>query len=239
MSKLKDFVRKKLVALPFAISKNIAVDQLAFKVIKKYLKAESNSIDVGCHKGEIMDYILKCAPSGSHFGFEPIPYLYHDLQLKYGDKVKIYPYALSNEEGHSTFNLVTSNPAYSGLIKRNYDREEKDTIINVQVKRLDDIIPNDVKIDFIKIDTEGGEYGVLQGGVSLIERCKPIILFEHGMGASEYYGTKPCMVYDFFKNLDMHIHLVGELLNTTPQPMSKEAFEDEFYSKKNYSFIAL
>jgi FkbM family methyltransferase len=238
MSIIKDFVRKKLLSLPFAISKNIAVDQLTFRVLKKHLRPNSNCIDVGCHKGEIMDHILKYAPTGHHFGFEPIPFLYEKLLLKYKSKVNIYPFALSNEEGQSSFNLVTSNPAYSGLIKRKYDREEKDTVIHVQVKRLDDVISEKINIDFIKIDTEGGELGVLQGGERLIQRCKPIILFEHGIGASEFYGTKPAMVFDFFNKLNMRIFLLSELLTSSPKPLTKEAFEDQFYSKKCYIFIA-
>ncbi len=238
MSKIKDFVRKKLIALPFAISKNIAVDQLTFKVIKKYLNSFSNCIDVGCHKGEIMDYIIKFAPGGHHLGFEPIPYLYLDLLAKYKGKVTIHPYALGDTDGISNFNLVTSNPAYSGLIKRNYDKKEQDTSITVKVKRLDDIIPCETRIDFIKIDTEGGEYGVLKGAEKLIQRCKPMVLFEHGMGASEFYGTKPEMVFDFFKNLEMHIFLLEEVLKDAPEALGKEAFEDQFYKKKSYIFIA-
>lgn len=238
MSWIKDTIRKLLVAMPFAVSKNIGVDQLTFKIIKQNLKDNSNCIDVGCHKGEIMDYIIKCAPNGHHHGFEPIPEMYDKLISKYKNKVSIYPYALSDEAGTSSFNLVTTNPAYSGLIKRKYDRDEKDTTINVEVKRLDDVLSSDTRIDFIKIDTEGGEYGVLKGAEALIRRCKPMVLFEHGMGASEYYGTKPEMMFQFFESLDMHIYLLDEMLKPHPKPLNKEAFEDQFYNRKSYIFIA-
>jgi FkbM family methyltransferase len=238
MSSIKDTIRKILVGLPFAISKNIGVDQLTFKIIKQNLKDNSNCIDVGCHKGEIMDYIIKCAPNGHHHGFEPIPDLYDRLLAKYKSTVSIYPYALSYEAGTSSFNLVTTNLAYSGLIKRKYDREESDTTITVEVKRLDDVLPSDIRIDFIKIDTEGGEYGVLKGAESLIRRCKPMVLFEHGMGASEYYGTKPEMMFQFFESLDMHIFLLDEMLKDNPKPLDRAGFDDQFYNRKSYIFIA-
>ncbi len=239
MTKIKDNFRKLLVSLPFAVTKNIAVDQLTFKVIKKYLKVDSNCIDVGCHKGEIMDYMLKCAPSGEHYGFEPIPFLYDNLIKKYQGKVKIFPYALSDVEGQSNFNLVTTNPAYSGLIKRKYDKEESDTSITVDVKKLDDLIDSNIKIDFIKIDTEGGEFGVLKGGAKIIQKYKPIILFEHGMGASEFYGTKPEMIFDFFESMEMSVYLLSEVVKkVNKKSMSKSEFSRQFYEKLNYIFVA-
>ena len=93
---------------------------------------------------------------------------------------------------------MLSNPAYSGLVKRRYDRpHERDTTIVVQQDLLDNIVPDDIRIDFIKIDVEGGELGVLRGAKRTILRSRPWIVFEHGKGAADCYGTRPGQVHEF------------------------------------------
>ncbi len=235
---LKDKLRKVALKLPFAITRNIAIDQATFKIMKDILKPSSNCIDVGCHKGEIMDVILKYAPSGTHFGFEPIPYLNKNLHSKYGSKVKIYNYALADFEGTSTFNLVDSNPAYSGLKKRKYDKVEQDSKIEVSVKKLDDVIAHDIKIDLIKIDTEGAEYQVLQGARKLIEKNKPAIIFEFGIGGSDIYGTTPDMMFAYFESLAMKIYVINKQFNAHTKSVSLQEFNKIFEDNIDYLFLA-
>lgn len=70
---IKDTIRKGLNALHLDLTKNLKYDRLTKEVIARSLKNNSNAIDAGCHKGEILDLILKHAPNGKHFAFEPIP----------------------------------------------------------------------------------------------------------------------------------------------------------------------
>jgi FkbM family methyltransferase len=236
--KIKDFIRKVALNLPFAISKNIAIDQATIKLFSKILKPNSNCIDVGCHKGEIMDIMLKYAPQGKHLAFEPIPFLNEKLKSKYQSKISIYDCALSDFEGNSTFNLVNSNPAYSGLIKRKYDKEESDSQIHVKVKKLDNIINPSQKIDLIKIDTEGAEYGVLMGAKETIKHNKPIIIFEFGLGASDFYNTTAEMMFDFFDELNMGIITIEKNMNLD-EFLSKSEFAKIYADNTHYLFLAL
>lgn len=165
--------------------------------MKKILKKNSNCIDIGCHKGEILDLILKYAPESKHYAFEPIPSSFDELQ-KYKNKAQIFPYALFDSEGTSIFQLVKNAPAYSGLKRRSYDiANPKIEEIEVEIKKLDASIPLDEKIDFIKIDVEGAEFGVLKGAKNLLTKNKPTILFECGKEACDFYGTNPFDLYDF------------------------------------------
>src|SRR5690606_32774538 len=107
----------------------------------------SNCIDVGCHKGEILHFILKYAPQGRHFAFEPIPTFYNRLQTKFGSKAHIYPFALSDSNGQTTFNWVKNAPAFSGLKQRTYLVKNPDIeVIPVKIRMLDELIPQDVQI---------------------------------------------------------------------------------------------
>lgn len=236
---MKHWIKKFLRSLPFALSKNHAYDLLTEKIIKSVCKPDSNCIDVGCHKGEIMDIILKYAPQGHHTGFEPLPDFCERLKYKYrtNQKISISDFALSDHRGTSSFNYVISNPAYSGIKKRKYDREEKDTRIEVKTETLDEILQNHPKIDLIKIDVEGGEYQVLLGAKSSIRRDGPVIIFEHGKGASDIYGTQPDDIFDFFQSLDYSIYNLVTYLEEG-SAFQKSEFNDEFYSGRNYYFVA-
>ena len=47
-----------------------------------------------------------------------------------------------------------------------------------KVDTLDNIIPPNEKIDFIKIDVEGSEWDVIEGATNLIMKWKPMIMLE-------------------------------------------------------------
>lgn len=197
-------------------------------------------MDVGCHKGEILDLFLQYAPQGAHFGFEPIPGLYEGLVKKYAaaPNCRLFDIALSDKTGASSFNYVVSNPSYSGLLKRTYDHpNERDTLITVRTERLDDVVPTEQKIDLIKIDVEGGEMLVLKGATKTLMRCKPVVIFEHGLGASELYGATPEHLYDIFEQCGLQVSLMSRFLKKMP-PLSKEAFCRHYYQKLDYYFIA-
>lgn len=237
---MKEFVKAILKKSPIALSKNHLYDKQTQRIIKKYVSGDACTIDVGCHKGEILDLLYAAAPSGTHYGFEPIPDMYQGLVKKYSNQSNciIKNVALSTEKGTSTFNHVVSNPSYSGLLKRDYDKpNEVDTSIDVETDLLDNIIPNDQHVTLIKIDVEGAEYLVLQGAKKTISRCKPIVVFEHGLGASDHYGTTPEQVYDYFDSCGLSIYNLGAFLKEG-LPLSKEAFSAQYHGRKHYYFVA-
>ena len=237
---MKSLIKEWIKKIPLPLTRNHHYDLLTKKIIKSELKENSNCIDVGCHKGEIMDLFIKAAPQGKHFGFEPIPNLYKALQHKYASNpnCKVFNLALSDTKGNSTFNYVVSNPSYSGLVKRAYDKKnEKDKQINVKVDLLDEIIDKHIKIDMIKIDVEGGEYQVLKGARKTIQQNKPLVIFEHGLGASEYYGATPDQVYLLFEETGLSISLLEDFVKKK-KPLDIAQFNKQFYDKLNYYFIA-
>lgn len=225
---------------PFALSKNHRYDRLTSTIIRKHCTSQSNCIDVGCHKGEVLDEFLKVAPKGTHFAFEPVPALFQHLVRKYENEPHclIYDYALGNAEGATAFNYVISNPAYSGIKKRKYDRDhEKDQLITVEQKRLDDIIPSDTKIDLIKIDVEGGDLDVMVGAKRLITTWRPLIIFEFGIGGSDIYGANPEKFFDFLNEISYEVSLLDSFLKKRP-PLTLQDFHKQFTKRLNHYFIA-
>jgi len=236
---IKDILRKILIFLHVDLTKNLQYDRLTKAIMKKTIQKTHNCIDIGCHKGEILDVILTCSPEGKHYAFEPIPYLFAELEKKYKHKASIFPYALSENGGFSTFQLVKNAPAYSGLKQRRYDISNPEIEeIEVEIKTLDELIPWDEEIHFIKIDVEGGEFGVLKGAKKLLTKNKPTILFECGKGASDYYGTDPLELYDFIADeVGLKIHTLKSYIKGN-LPLTKIEFEKCFNTNAEYYFVA-
>lgn len=233
-------VKSILKKIPVDITKNQKYDSQTKKVIKKVCTDRTNCIDIGAHKGEVLDIMLKHAPNGQHYAFEPIPQMYTDLVEKYKDTpaCKIYDYALSNSKGVAQFNYVVSNPSYSGLKKRRYDRKnEVDTKIEVKTERLDEVLPKDYLPDLIKIDVEGGELLVLEGAKETISKAKPVIIFEHGLGASDFYGSTPEKVYQLMQSCGLVVSTMQRWLNGDKH-FTQEQFSDTYHKSIDYYFIA-
>ena len=153
------------------------------------LGEEDNCIDVGANEGTVMRDIVRCAPRGHHIAYEPIPQLHGRLVNEFPG-VDVRCAALSNSSGTSPFRYVTTNSGYSGLRERTYPGPVEIEMLDVQLERLDDL-PKEFAPALIKIDVEGAEREVVEGGIQMIKRHQPIVIFEHGRGAADHYGTRP------------------------------------------------
>lgn len=237
---IKNIVRETLIFLHIDLTKNLKYDRLTKAIMKKCIKSNDNCIDIGCHKGEILDLMLKYAPHGKHLAFEPIPYLYHNLKDKYENKALVFPFALSNEEGQATFQFVKNAPAYSGLRRRRYDISNPEIEeITVEKQTLDNIVSTENEINFIKIDVEGGEFDVLKGSKRvLLDSKRIIIIFECGKGGTDYYGVTPNDIYSFLtKEIGLNLYTLSSFLKDE-QSISEEDFKQYFQTNKEYYFIA-
>lgn len=207
-------------------------------IMRVVLRAQSCCIDVGAHTGSILSEMVRLSPRGKHFAFELIPELYQALKGTFS-QVSVYDYACSDAEGDSSFFHVKNNPAYSGLKMRRYDQPDP-VVTEIKVRKclLDGVIPRDQKIDFIKIDVEGGELGVLRGAKRIIKEHMPFIVFESGKGASDYYGTDGEKLYDYLAGeCGMEINTLDGFLCGSA-PLTRQLLADEFNSVAHYYFIA-
>ncbi|MFT6843912.1 MAG: FkbM family methyltransferase [Flavobacteriales bacterium] len=236
---MKDLIRKILCFLHLDLTKNLEYDRLTKLILKKVLTENSNCVDIGCHKGEILELMLSYAPKGNHIAFEPLPHLFQNLKNIFGNQVTIYPFALANENGASTFHFVKNAPAYSGIKKREYAVENPDIEeIDVELKKLDEVIDPNIKIDLIKIDVEGAEFNVLKGAENLLKAHKPTVVFECGLGASEFYDTHPGDVYSFFvDSIGLKLFTLKAFIQNRPS-MTKKEFITLYQDKKEYYFVA-
>lgn len=159
------------------------------------LAPDSNCIDVGAHRGDVLREMRRLAPHGRHIAFEPVPESHEALRREFPD-VDVRAVALANAPGEASFVHVPALPSYSGFRRHTYPSPQVTNEIIVRVEALDTALPDGYVPTLIKVDVEGAERQVFEGAIETISRYRPTIVFEHGVGAADHYGTSPEHVYD-------------------------------------------
>lgn len=213
-------------------------DTYMTQIISRVLAKDSNCIDVGCYEGEFLSLMLRLAPLGYHHAFEPIPRLAKKIKQEFPG-IDIRQIALSDSEEEVDFHSVISKPAYSGLQKRTYpNATEIIEVIKVKSRRLDDLLTPDFRIHLIKIDVEGSELLVFKGAIRTLKTYKPYILFEHGRGAADHYGTTPEMIYELLVHeCDLKLFRLKDWLEDLT-PLSLQEFVSIYEHGSIWNFLA-
>jgi FkbM family methyltransferase len=195
----------------------------------------SNAVDIGAHSGEVLDEILRVAPDAHHIAFEPLPHLAAALQQRLPG-VCVRNVALGDQPGEVPFTHVVDRPGWSGLLPRpTPDGEDaKIETITVKLERLDDALPDDYVPALIKIDVEGAELGVLQGARATLALHHPLVIFEHGLGSADHYGTAPEQIHDLLcADLGYRVFdLQGG------GPYDRAGFVETFHTSARVNFLA-
>lgn len=242
---VKDLVKEMVVGSPLEplaravygwVSTTGRYDRETLQVMDRILRPNSNCIDIGCYKGDMLREMLRRSPRGCHFALEPIPEKFERLKTRF-PTVNLHNVAASDRAGTATFHHVVSTPALSGLARRSCIKDQRVQEIRVPTARLDDLIPSDVAVRFIKLDVEGAELLVFRGAVELIRRCHPYIVFEHGIGGADELGAGPREVYDLLTENGLVISLMDDWLKGH-SPLAREAFCQQFTSRENFYFMA-
>jgi FkbM family methyltransferase len=234
---IKKALREILIWSRLDFTVNLKVDRLTRAVMRKILKKDSNTIDVGCHKGEILQRALRLSPAGRHAGFEPIPDLFEALREKFSGRADIYPFALFDSEGEGEFYIVENAPGYSSLRRRELEFGACYRPVTVNLRKLDSFFDASRRIDFIKIDVEGSELQVLKGAAALLARDRPLLLFECGKGGYDYFNDSPLEIYQYLSLLGYNIYTM-EAWAGGRGPLPTHLFLGQFARNDNYYFVA-
>lgn len=197
------------------------------------LSPRAHCIDVGAHEGSLLRHMLELAPAGRHLAYEPLPELAAELETRFPD-AEIRNAALGDISGESTFVHVTNHPAYSGFRRRALPADATTREIRVIVERLDDSLPEGFQPEFVKVDVEGAELQVFRGARDTLERYKPMVWFEHGIGAADRYGTRPAEVYELLAQ-DVGLRIFDA---DGGGPYSRSGFEETFARGGIFNFLA-
>ena len=158
--------------------------------------------DVGAHKGESIKSYAKTFKLDEVYSFEPSRLNFDQLQInsiKYKNKYKIEKIIIENfalgssktlgvfnqskESSSSTFKNINQKSKYFKKKRLFFNIKGKyfEKTYKVPIDTLDNYIREKkiLKIDFLKIDTEGYEYEVLNGLKNNFDKVKMIFLEHH------------------------------------------------------------
>ena len=160
----------------FHARRNLRWGERELAYLPHLVDPDRGAIDVGANKGVYSYFLARLCPSV--VAFEPNPKLIPVLRRCVASNVRVEPVALSNHRGEVEMRLPRTARGVSnqlGTLRRTESFPDYVTI-NVQAARLDDYHFDN--IGFMKIDVEGHELEVLEGGRETIARCRPTLLLE-------------------------------------------------------------
>jgi FkbM family methyltransferase len=213
-------------------------DALTLRVFERALGRASSYVDVGTHRGELLRHVVRLAPEGRHHAFEPIPALARSLRERF-PRVEVHEAALAEAPGRSEFRHVRNDSAYSGLRPRLYDRPDPVVeLLSVDVTTLDAAVGEDEEIRLVKVDVEGGELGVLRGGLGLLRRCRPVVVFEAGWRSTGQYGVGPDDLTSLLGDVcSFDVTTLPRWLDARP-PCTRAEFARHWETGDEYYFLA-
>ncbi|BAZ17118.1 methyltransferase FkbM family protein [Calothrix sp. NIES-4071] len=205
--------------------------------LPRIIDKSMNCIDVGAHLGSVLSVIKELSPHGKHIAIEPIPYKYQWLKQKYPD-VKVLQVAVSDSVGEVDFYLQPQRSGFSGL-RLHSPVDEQVEVLKVKCVKLDDIVPPDQPIGFIKIDVEGGELAALRGSESIIQNFQPSIIFECTNSGLTAYDIKPLDIYEFFDARSYSIFLIKDWLSGNEPLVYEQFLKSMQYPFQAFNFLAI
>lgn len=171
--------------------------------LKRNLKSTSVFVDVGSNYG--WHSIMSSKLCKTVYSFEPQNYMY-EIQMKniYQNNIKnitLLKYGIGNTNERLTMSPIN--------YKENVNFGDLSIGIggeSIDVRTIDDL--NLGRVDIIKIDVQGFEKFVLEGGAKSINEYKPLLIIELEDHQLRKFNYNVNDLFKFIKNQGYHIYLL-------------------------------
>jgi FkbM family methyltransferase len=206
----------------------------AISFLSKFNISEPVIFDVGANVGLYSQAILNQIPNSKVFAFEPSQTSRKILENRFlnDSRVTVIPFALGSEVASRTLWSDQAGSGLASLTKRrlehfnidfNYAEEVQVTTLDTWAKSQKE------KPDFIKMDVEGHELDVLDGGRDVLSSVR-VIQFEFGgcnIDTRTYFQ-------DFWYFFQAHGFSLYRITPKGPIQIVKYSEEDECFNTTNY-----
>jgi len=151
-------------------------------------------VDIGAHVGNF-SLLAAFHPKLRVVAFEPLPDIFDILQSNIRlngleNRVQAFPYAIFDKPGKAILKVPRKKMDLGGATLGDRPSIPHCQDLEVECHRLDDW-DWPCPINLMKIDVEGAELMVLQGGENTIREQKPALLIEYVKRGTLQFGYKP------------------------------------------------
>ncbi|MDD5129558.1 MAG: FkbM family methyltransferase [Candidatus Omnitrophica bacterium] len=226
-----DFLDKRHISMEILNFGNYESAEL--QMIKRFLKKDSVILDIGANIGWYSINLSRSVPRGRIIAFEPIPKTYNclikNVALNQLPNIKAYNIGLFNKSGRFNFYY---NRSYTGATSLKDIIHKHDTVlIKCRVEKLDDFLKK-IKIgqvDFIKCDAEGAEKFVIEGGLNLIKKYKPVIFVELLRKWAAKFDYHPNSVISLLKQIGYECYVINKAKLKKIREITETTQQTNFY----------
>lgn len=198
------------------------------KLFCSVVKEGMTVIDIGANLGIYTLHALKAGCSV--YSYEPTPATFELLKQNIkvngfaeSQRSHIYNLAVGESEHAANFAVCKAMCGHNHIS----NEDENDDIIKIDVIKLDDHVPLDKKIDFIKIDVEGEELNVLKGMKRIILNNPQImILIEFAPENLIRAGSNPIELLKLINEYNLKILQIDENTGTTTEVIESDLLEE-------------
>jgi len=188
-----------------------AYEPLETELVKKEVKKGDVALDIGANIG-YYTLVLARIDGGKVFAFEPDPsnfaLLKKNVEANGYKNVVLVQKAVSNQTGRARLYLSPTTPADHRIFDSGDGRQS----VAIETVRLDDYFKNfNGKIDFIKMDAQGAEGGVIQGMLNLLKKNHNVkIAMEFSPNLLQKNGTAPADCLNLLTGLGFKLFEIAE-----------------------------
>lgn len=167
------------------------------RILKYLFKLDINKIiDVGAHKGEFLEKMLKIEKINTFYAFEPQKHIFNELNKKFSEnsKIVLFNYAVDKEVSNKklqvnklsmTSSLAEFNDKSLYLKIKNFLTFSKTNFVEeheTQTNTIDNIFKEiNLEKTLLKIDVEGFELNVIKGSQIKLKEIS-FVLIENQFG---------------------------------------------------------
>ena len=157
--------------------------RLEIDVARALIRPGDLVVDAGANKGAYLYWLRQfVGPNGSVLAYEPQPQLADYLQRARTafrwTNVEIHPVALSNRAGQSTLHIPGGGISPGASLESSVLEKATGSSFKCVVDTLDHQLTRRAGPSFLKVDVEGHELALFEGGAETLLRHKPALLFE-------------------------------------------------------------
>ncbi|MBD1549630.1 FkbM family methyltransferase [Roseibium aggregatum] len=184
-------------------------------LIQKYLRPGDVYVDVGANVGmHTLAAARAMQGQGKIIAFEPFEPTMRMLEKSiwmngFSKMTEIHQAAVSNTAGHKQL-FIGATSGHHSLFPLEPSPNNAQGPMEVTSVRLDGVIASGQRIDLMKIDAEGAELEVIEGGTSLIAGNPDIALIvEFGSSHLRRIGSTPSQWFASFSQLGLDCRVIN------------------------------